>query len=304
MSTLAERIAAMGRPGARREALPPGSGTHPGAVAAALGLHGLAVAAALFAADRVPPPAPETPVLDLSLAFPSPAAPTAAEAARPAAETFPEEEPLAPAAELEPAPEPPPPASPQETAAPPVEPPPEPFREVAALPELPPPEPPEPEPPPREVAALPEPPPPPPAVQPRAQRPSPRPPRSAPAAEARSGAPAAQAPAESDPPAADPVAAAAGLAEYRAALLRILRANHRYPRAAEVRGDEGTVLVRFAVARDGRVLSPRVQRGSGHPVLDEEAEALLRRVSPLPPLPAAVPQAQLELLVPITFRIR
>ena len=111
-------------------------------------------------------------------------------------------------------------------------------------------------------------------------------------------------PAEAGAPAPDPAAVAAGLAEYRAALLRILRANHRYPRAAEVRGDEGTVLVRFAVARDGRVLSPRVERSSGRPVLDEEAEALLRRVSPLPPLPAAVPQAQLELVVPIAFRLR
>ena len=59
-----------------------------------------------------------------------------------------------------------------------------------------------------------------------------------------------------------------------------------------------------AAARDGRVLSPRIERGSGHAALDEEAEALLRRISPLPPLPAAMPQAQLEIVVPISFRLR
>lgn len=111
-------------------------------------------------------------------------------------------------------------------------------------------------------------------------------------------------PVESASPAPDPAATAAGPAEYRAALLRILRANHRYPPTAQARGNEGTVVARFAIARDGRVLSPRVERSSGHPVLDEEAEALLRRVSPLPPLPAAAPQERLELLVPIAFRLR
>lgn len=292
MSSVAGRIAALDRALATRER------THPGALVAALLLHGVLFSALLLAARPEPP---KTPVLDLSLAFPAPVAPSPAAAEAPVSEAFPEEEPLAPASASEavppppvpdPVPESPPePPEPAEARADEQQPPPEPPPDVAPLPEPPPPPPP---------------PPPQPVLQPRAQRQTerrPSQPRMAPT-EASGGGPVAHVPAEAGAPAADPAVVAAGLAEYRAALLRILRANHRYPRAAEIRGDQGTVVVRFAVARDGRVLAPHVERGSGHAALDEEAEALLRRVSPLPPLPAAVPQAQLELVLPITFRLR
>jgi protein TonB len=55
--------------------------------------------------------------------------------------------------------------------------------------------------------------------------------------------------------------------------------------------------------RQGRVLSSRVERSSGHAELDREAAALPPRVSPLPPPPEERAGETIELLVPIEFFI-
>ncbi|CAH0314709.1 hypothetical protein ROS9278_05088 [Roseomonas sp. CECT 9278] len=63
-------------------------------------------------------------------------------------------------------------------------------------------------------------------------------------------------------------------------------------------------MVQFAIARDGTVMAPRLVRGSGSVMLDQEAMALLRRVSPLPPLPPAIAGGQASVMVPIGFDLR
>jgi protein TonB len=92
--------------------------------------------------------------------------------------------------------------------------------------------------------------------------------------------------------------------DYAAAVARILRRNLRYPNIAREQGIMGVAMVHFSIARDGTVLAPRLLRGSGSVMLDQEALALLRRVSPLPPLPPAMPGAQASVVVPIGFDLR
>ena len=53
--------------------------------------------------------------------------------------------------------------------------------------------------------------------------------------------------------------------------------------------------------RSGRVLSSRIDRSSGRPLLDREALAMLDRAQPLPPPPDDVPGATLELVTPVEF---
>jgi protein TonB len=189
------------------------------------------------------------------------------------------------------APEPPPPL-PQ---PPPTEPPPP---EPVPLPETPPPLP-EPPPPPKAVA-LPKPPPPRPKLPPKPRRVVEQP------------APAIPRPVSPPPPAAAPpapprpsAAALAGArANWQARLVGWLARYKRYPRVAEEQRQEGTVYLHFTMDRGGHVLSARVQRSSGFPLLDEEVLALIRRAQPLPALPPEMAVARIELVVPVAFKVR
>ena len=52
------------------------------------------------------------------------------------------------------------------------------------------------------------------------------------------------------------------------------------------------------------MLSARLERSSGFPLLDEEVLALIQRAQPLPPPPAEVAGDRFELLVPVAFSIQ
>lgn len=93
-------------------------------------------------------------------------------------------------------------------------------------------------------------------------------------------------------------------AEYFAVLLAWLEKHKEYPRQAQVRRQQGTAVLHFELDRQGRVLSFRIKTGSGFPELDREVEAMIKRAEPLPPMPADMAQAKLELQVPVQFRLR
>jgi protein TonB len=56
--------------------------------------------------------------------------------------------------------------------------------------------------------------------------------------------------------------------------------------------------------REGALLSARLDRSTGFPVLDAEALALFERAAPLPGLPKSVPGETVEIVVPVEFFIR
>lgn len=168
---------------------------------------------------------------------------------------------------------------------------------------------------------------PPPVAAPRPTPPRTAPPRQtaarpAPARPASSPAPAGQATASA--PAGDPSMGAPGSAnpqggaspmpraapgallpdQYRAGLSAALRRHLRYPMLARERGLEGEVIVQFSVARDGAVRGVRILRSSGVGEFDNEAVALLARVSPLPPLPGSWPAEEAMFAAPIRFSLR
>ena len=76
-----------------------------------------------------------------------------------------------------------------------------------------------------------------------------------------------------------------------------------YPRAARLAGQEGRAIVRFVIDRSGKVLSIRLEQGSGHNVLDREAVEMIERADPFPVMPAEMIASELELRVPIVFEI-
>jgi periplasmic protein TonB len=91
---------------------------------------------------------------------------------------------------------------------------------------------------------------------------------------------------------------------WQTALVRHLQQYKRYPSEAQSRGDEGVVQLSFTVDRTGHVLNREIVRSSGHRELDNEVMSMIERAQPLPPFPATMPQAKLELTVPIRFSLQ
>lgn len=87
-------------------------------------------------------------------------------------------------------------------------------------------------------------------------------------------------------------------ANWRSMVMALLNRHKRLPPG----GSRGTATVAFTIDRSGRVGAARLIGSSGDPILDQEAVALARRVSPLPPPPADVAGgASILLSVPVSF---
>jgi periplasmic protein TonB len=91
---------------------------------------------------------------------------------------------------------------------------------------------------------------------------------------------------------------------WASGVVKHLQQYKRYPGDAQTKNEEGTVILAFSVDRTGHVLEHHIVHSSGHPDLDEEVMSLIERAQPLPPFPASMSQAQLDLTVPIRFSLR
>tara|TARA_R110000787_G_scaffold69621_3_gene154854 strand:- start:470 stop:1312 length:843 start_codon:yes stop_codon:yes gene_type:complete len=91
--------------------------------------------------------------------------------------------------------------------------------------------------------------------------------------------------------------------DYMATLTAWLEEHKRYPRRARLRGQQGTVLLSFEIARNGALLSYRIARSSGHLLLDDSVRSLIERASPLPPPPDSSGKDRSRFSIPIVFRI-
>jgi TonB family protein len=83
---------------------------------------------------------------------------------------------------------------------------------------------------------------------------------------------------------------------------QLQRAKH-YPVEAQTRTEEGVVLLKFSLDRNGHVLAHSIAQSSGYADLDNEAMGMIIRAEPLPPFPANMTQAQIDLAVPIRFSL-
>lgn len=91
---------------------------------------------------------------------------------------------------------------------------------------------------------------------------------------------------------------------WAANLVRHLQRYKNYPAEARSHNEQGIVLLRFSLDRSGHVLTHHIVRSSGYADLDNEVIAMITRAEPLPPFPASMPQARVELTVPIRFSLR
>jgi protein TonB len=101
---------------------------------------------------------------------------------------------------------------------------------------------------------------------------------------------------------AGPAGTAAVDPSWQGELSAWLQDRKSYPAPARERGEEGAVTLTIVVARDGRVLDVVLARKSGFETLDGAAMAMLRSAR-VPPFPAAMPQAQVTVMVALRYTL-
>lgn len=100
---------------------------------------------------------------------------------------------------------------------------------------------------------------------------------------------------------ANPVVDQRQIINWQNTLMMKLNKVKRYPSRARRYRHEGVAYLRFAMDREGKVLSASIERSSGYSLLDKETLALLERAQPLPKPLADMPGNVLEFVVPVEF---
>ncbi|MEI8596656.1 TonB family protein [Photobacterium sp. Hal280] len=81
-----------------------------------------------------------------------------------------------------------------------------------------------------------------------------------------------------------------------------LEQHKQFPRQARRFGRQGVPVIAFTMDRNGQVLAVKLVKSSGTRVLDDEAQAMVRRAEPLPLPPDSLAGERLTLTVPVSFR--
>jgi protein TonB len=80
-------------------------------------------------------------------------------------------------------------------------------------------------------------------------------------------------------------------------------ANKAYPVECKKDKEQGAVIVKFTIARDGRLLGAAVKTASGYERLDRAALDTLSRAAPFPPIPDFIDRDTLSISVPIEYSL-
>lgn len=115
--------------------------------------------------------------------------------------------------------------------------------------------------------------------------------------------PAPASPPAAPSPPTRPASPRSGPDSWEGRVLARIDQMRRYPSAARTRRQQGVVHIRFRAARDGRVMFAALERSSGNASLDRAALETIRRAEPLPPIPEDRPD-EIELVVPVEFFLR
>jgi periplasmic protein TonB len=93
------------------------------------------------------------------------------------------------------------------------------------------------------------------------------------------------------------------LSNYGLTIAEVLARYKEYPPLAQMQGWEGSVTMQLRVAATGRLLQAEVHRSSGHGVLDRQALAMAAKAARFPPPPEGLDDREVEVLVPVVFRL-
>jgi len=94
------------------------------------------------------------------------------------------------------------------------------------------------------------------------------------------------------------------LAQYRLALIGAASRHKPYPPRAIDRGWQGRVVLRLVIGADGALARARVQRSSGHDVLDHQALEMFRKAHAVTPIPPALRNREFPLEVAVAYELK
>ena len=90
---------------------------------------------------------------------------------------------------------------------------------------------------------------------------------------------------------------------YYGVIRNILDSNKKYPLLSLQRRQEGTPVVEFTILKNGTVTNLSVS-SSGYRLLDREAQKIVLKSSPFPPIPDSIGKKSIDLRIPINFNLQ
>ncbi len=90
---------------------------------------------------------------------------------------------------------------------------------------------------------------------------------------------------------------------YSRLLGRAFAQHKSYPKIAQRRGWQGTVLLDIKIDSNGNVISTSVRESSGHKALDRRALSMAKKAAPFPAPPKALAGSLFNISVPISFKL-
>jgi len=93
------------------------------------------------------------------------------------------------------------------------------------------------------------------------------------------------------------------LESYSSLLANAIAKYKQYPKIAQMRGWQGTVIADLEIDSKGSVISVKIKKSSSYEVLDNEALEMIKKASPFPPPPDNLRGKNFNVLVPISFKL-
>ena len=93
------------------------------------------------------------------------------------------------------------------------------------------------------------------------------------------------------------------LESYSSLLANAIAKYKQYPKIAQMRGWQGTVIADLEIDSKGSVMSVKIKKSSTYEILDNEALEMIKKASPFPPPPENLRGKNFNVLVPISFKL-
>jgi protein TonB len=90
---------------------------------------------------------------------------------------------------------------------------------------------------------------------------------------------------------------------YSSLLANAIAKYKQYPKIAQMRGWQGTVIADLEIDTKGAVISIKIKKSSTYEVLDNEALEMIKKASPFPAPPESLRGKNFNVLVPISFKL-
>ena len=90
---------------------------------------------------------------------------------------------------------------------------------------------------------------------------------------------------------------------YSSVLANAIAKYKQYPKIAQMRGWQGTVIADLEIDSKGSVISVKIKKSSTYEILDNEALEMIKKASPFPAPPDNLRGKNFNVLVPISFKL-